>query len=58
MNITDKDREKALETRHMVRDNRRVKVKEMFEEGRSIAQIARYFGVNPRTISKDLKSTD
>ena len=58
MNITDKGREKALETKRMIRDNRRVKVKQMLQEGQSITKIARHFGVSPRTISNDLKATD
>ena len=58
MNITDEGRAKGHETRRQTAKRRRVKVKEMFEEGRSIAQIARHFKVNPRTISKDLKATD
>ena len=58
MNITDEGRKRGHETRRQTAKKRRAKAKEMFNEGRSIAQIARHLEVHPRTISNDLKATD
>ena len=55
MNISNEGRAKSLERRRQTAAKRRVKAIEMFEEGQSIAKIARYFGVSPRTISRDLE---
>ena len=47
--------EAGLKRRKQIAFNRAKKAQEMVSEGKSVRHIANYFGVDPSTITKDLK---
>ena len=57
MNEVDRKRghENGLARRREIATKRSKKAKELLSAGMSVTRIAEHFGVNPRTIQKDLK---